>query len=184
MRAQKKHTTKVLIVAAALLLLVGGYLAYAYTSKAAWPFNASVSDTTQTQPDDSDINYSPPTDQEKASSQDGKKNSEDPSQPTESKTSVSVDISYAGSSDDSASIEIRAFTTDVIEGTGTCTATLTHNGKVVTATSKGFVDARSTICEPIEISQSKLEAGTWKLVVTYTSPSDTGASSEIEVEVK
>ena len=159
-----------------LVLLTAGYFTYAYTTKDLWPFVQNSSTNTQ-----DSINYNPPTEQEIESSQDGKKNSADGEHP---KDNISVDIAYAGSSDDSTYIDIRAFTTGVIEGSGTCTATLTLDSETVIASAKAFIDARSSICEPIEIPLEKFnKPGLWRLVVDYSSPSYSGASVPVEIEV-
>ena len=175
----KKTIKSLLLSLIVIVLITGAYFIAAYSNKF-WPFVANVTPSQSTQTND--IDYSPPTEQEKDSSQDGKKSSGDT--PTPTQDNITVDVSYAGPNNDGTAIEVRAFTTDVIEGTGTCTATLTLGSLTVTGTSKGFVDARSTICEPIEISKNQFkQSGGWKLVVTYTSPTRTGVSTETSVNV-
>ena len=183
----KKYTKTIAIVGlvlfACLTLLATTYALHL------WPFNTSTSTTSSdTSPvQESSMNNSPPTQAEIESSQDGKKNSaeavdQDTSTSSE-RTKVSVEISYADKLDESQ-LDIRAFTPSVIEGTGTCTATLTRGADTVTSSSNGFVDASSTICEPIRIPLSKFQSsGTWNLVVAYDSPTSVGTSNKVEVDI-
>lgn len=178
---QQKNGKKIFLIVliATLLVAVGGYFAYAAVSQQVWPFTSS----SNTQTTDDDTNYAPPTEQEIRDSQDGKKNSGEQENQTPP-ANVSVGISFAGYDDGEGVIDIRAFTTDVIEGDGTCRATLTLNGQEVTRESKAFVDSSSSQCEPIQISLADFPAGgTWKLVVDYQSGSHSGSSSTVEVEV-
>lgn len=182
MKVQKKHHEIVAsVITSLVILLAAGYFTFAYFSKQYWPFSQDTTVQTET----SGINYSPPTQQELGNNQDGKKNSADPDiSDTHEKTPVVVDIAFAGKNDTNTALDIRAFTPDVIEGSGSCTATLTHESKVVSATSKAFIDARSSICEPIEIPLNKLTlSNTWSLIVTYKSPTRSGASTAVNIEV-
>ena len=173
----RKNKKPILSISAAVLVLaIAGYFGYAYTTKSAWPFVAS---TQAEGSNDQNVNYNPPTEQEVDASQDAKHQTED----TSPVTNVSVDVSYAGKSDDGQSVEVDAYITSVIEGSGTCTATFTKGAASVSASTKGFIDATSTICEPISIPLSRFESGSWKLVVTYKSDGRVGTSSPIEVSL-
>lgn len=189
----KKHNkTKALAFTglAIVILLIGG-LTYAYFQKT-WPFTSkqmSMSDDTG----DGKVNYDPPTDQEIKDSQDGKKNSDnssndsDQSSSSTTKKKASVGISYADIY--SNNLEIRAFTNSVIEGTGTCTATVVMGAMegmkamTVTKSSEAFIDASSTQCRPIYIPVSQLHSGTWKVSVKFSSPDYEGTSDAVEVKV-
>jgi len=179
----KKHK-KILLPSILVVVAVAGYFSVAYATKATWPFTQKATTDASSQQKTTatnTINYNPPTKQEVASSQDGKKSGANA--PTTTPKTVDVDISYADKSSDGKNIEVRAFTTGVIEGDGTCLATLTNGSHKVTDASAGFIDATSTICQPIEIPLTKLAAGTWQLVVTYTSKDVTGTSTPVEVKI-
>ena len=182
-RTTQKDSKKLfaIILASAIAVSGLGYLGYAYTTKNVWPFAAHATKTVD------GINYSPSTEQEVRDSQDGKKNSEnqDESKTTpDSSTTVSVGIAYAGYSDSKDAIDIRAFTPNVVEGDGTCTATLTKDRQTITRTSKAFIDSSSSQCEPILINTSEFPAGgIWTLTVSYKSNTSNGASTPVEVEV-
>lgn len=176
----KKTLILPLIIAAVLILI--GYFAFAYISKSVWPFAepATTSDSET---------YSPPTEQEVTDSQDAKKNNAGQEEGTETPEqtpgeTISVAIAYADFDQTENAIDIRAFTPDVIEGTGTCTATLTQGGQSITRSSKAFIDSTSSQCQPILIPVNDFPAsGTWQLVVTYSSEKYKGASSPMNVEV-
>ena len=188
-KSAKKYVPIVLI---AVILLAGGWITYTYLSKT-WPFTSSDSKTSSTS-DGTSINYDPPTDQEVDESQDAKKrdNQEEQSKdtdktPTDQKKSIDVGISYADIS--GKNLEIRAFTNNVIEGTGTCTATVVMKGMEnmegmrVTKSSEAFIDATSTLCRPIYIPTSQLHSGTWEVSVKFSSPDREGTSDTVEVKV-
>ena len=167
-----------IIIASVIALLAVGYFTFAYTSKLAWPFQKA----TETKIVDG-INYSLPTEQEIKDSQDGKKNS-GVQETTEPTGTVSVGISYAQYDDQEGVIDIRAFVPDAIEGDGTCTATLTKNGEVVTRASKAFIDSSTSQCEPIQLALEDFPEGvTRDLVVSYSSSTSKGTSDTVKVEV-
>ncbi|MBJ58738.1 hypothetical protein CL689_01090 [Candidatus Saccharibacteria bacterium] len=176
-KKQKKYW---LLGALVVLFLLAGLVSIAIATNS-WPFAKSNSGSDN--PSQS-INYGPPTDEEIESSQDGKRNStnDNKAEETDGIRQVGVEVSYAKRV--GSNLEIRAFTPDVIESDGTCTATVTNGSQEVTETSKGFVDASSTICEPINIPLSALNStGVWTVVVSYASSSSAGTSTEVEAEL-
>lgn len=188
MKIHKKQKSKLLItsllLSGLLVLCAISYGVYAKISNS-WPFLEDKPHPVQNGQKESDnnINYSPPTEQEVKNSQDGKKNSQDPPSneggSAASQKSAHIALSYVDFSN--KRLEIRAFTTSVIEGNGKCTATVTSGQKSITRTSSAFIDATSTICEPIYIDQSDLTSGTWKVTVTYASKEYSGSSETVEV---
>ena len=169
----KKPLVITLVIIAVVMLI--GYFAFAYFSKAAWPFT-----TTPAQP--SDI-VTPSIRQQDKDSQDAKKNNANQETQTPVET-VSIAIAFAAYDETEQAIDIRAFTPDVIEAGATCTATLTKDGQTVTKSSNSFIDSTSSQCEPILIPLNEFPvAGSWELTVTYTSPTHTGSSAPMIVEV-
>lgn len=189
-RSSKKRRVA-LVVALVLLALLLSYTVYAKQTDS-WPFQAqqteqASTDDAVTDGEDS-INYDPPTDEDTEASQDGKKDITDENTPDtdgtapDAKKSVAIGVSFADVYE--GNVEIRAFVPSVIEGNGTCKATLTNGSQTAIASSPGFIDSRSTQCEPIYIPLSKFPVkGTWKLVVTYTSPTSAGLSESMEVKL-
>lgn len=107
--------------------------------------------------------------------------SDAPTSPTQAKK-VNVGISYTGI--EGENLEIRAFTNNVIEGTGTCIATVAKGNTNITAQSKAFIDVSSTICEPIKVSKSQLSAGAWDITVRYKSPTSDGTSGTERITIQ
>jgi hypothetical protein len=182
--------TKTPLIIAVALLITSGLLAYSYSTDR-WPFkNATGSSGTE---EPGSINYNPPTDQEIAEGQDAKKRGEglseqdrpdEQSEGTGKKTAVDVGISFADVYENN--LEIRAFTNGTIEGTGTCTATVTMKASPftkITKQSKAFIDTSTTQCQPIYIPTSELQAGAWDVVVSFSSPDHEGTSDKVEVTI-
>jgi len=185
MNTLHKHTKKPLIISlfivAALVLASVGYVVYAkQTDK--WPF-ASTETTTSTDESDStnDATNTPDSDTTNTndSTYESDKNSDTPTDqdtPTTSNGKKTVNVSIASADLIGDSIEVRANTDSVIEGTGTCSATLKrNNGSAETKTSEAFVNATSTQCRPITFD--RLGATSWNVTVEYSSPTSTGTSS-------
>lgn len=126
------------------------------------------------------INYDSPSDEDIEHSQDAKKRGEETQpQQGDDKLPASVGIAFADKEGDN--FEVRAFTSSVIEGTGTCTAVFTNGSKTVKKSSKAFVDASTSQCQPILVPLSELTpSGDWNFNVEYYSPTSSGAS-QIEV---
>lgn len=177
-KQKKKNFTIIAIAIATLLLVGGGVAAYMVMN------NQNKADSQEI----NDVNYDPPTDREVEEGQDAKKdayeNTKNPSSDdkttTETKKSVNVGVSFADMYD--GKLEIRAFTSGVVEA-GTCTATVKRGGEEVTKTSGAFIDASSTQCEPMYIPKSELSSGKWSVTVSFSSKSALGTSEVVEVNV-
>ncbi len=184
-RTNRTHFIIIFIVFATVLVASATTLAY---TKKWWPFAEPESTIID------GINYGPPTSEEVENSQNAKKDilSEDRKsnkntsndEQTTTLKKVTIGVSHADVVEDN--VEIRAFVEGVVEGTGTCTATLTKSGsQPVTKSSKAFVDASTSQCQPIFIPLSQFnQDSTWTLVVTYNSPTSTGMSEKIPVNIK
>lgn len=188
-RSHKKNKKVVLVViaASAILFLVAA-LSLPYTPLGA-QLNNDKPAVTDTVRDVNSVDYSGPSETDVAESQNGKKNGTSESSKdgqaadsSSQSTTVPVAISYVGTA--SGKVEIRAFTPGTIEGNGTCTAVLTKGQLSVEQSSKAFIDAASSQCEPIYIDISKFsQSGSWELTVTYTSPTHKGASDPERVNI-
>jgi len=178
----KRKNKALIITLIAVFALLLGVSALAYTQKW-WPFNGSENHIVD------GINYGPPTEEEIENSQNAKKDiiKEDEAKESESGGAnlkkVSVGVSHADMFE--GNVEVRAFVSGVVEGTGTCTATLTLSGaQTVTKSSEAFIDASTSQCKPILIPLSAFSKdGEWTLVVNYKSPTSTGESEKIPVNI-
>lgn len=135
----------------------------------------------------STVDYSGPSESDINESQNAKKNADEPATDTSppssnsGKKTVPIAVSYADMYNDN--LEIRAFISGVIEGTGTCTATATKNGTIITESTSAFIDTSTTQCNPIYINKSRLSAGVWKVIVNFSSPDAQGTSETVEVTI-
>jgi hypothetical protein len=180
MKIKKTNRRKLWILIAIILLLAAGVIGIIVWK----PFATEPSGTVYTD-DSSQINYDPPTEDEIRESQDGKKNggaTNDSVVLDSKKGEVQVGISYADINED-GDLEIRAFTNGAIEGDGTCVATMVSGTQKVTGKSKAFIDATSTICQPIYVPRSQLASGTWSVTVKFSSKTHTGTSETVKVSV-
>lgn len=192
--SQRKYKTLIIVIAM-LLLGVISYGTYAYVTKSLWPFQETQDTSIDADRGVNDVDYGPPTEQDTANSQNAKErileegegsgndsNQSTSPSPDQPKQPVAITVSYAGIQN--SQLEIRAFSSSVIEGSGTCTATITKSGsRTITRSTPAFIDASSTICEPIFVPRSELSAGTWNVNVTYSSSTHSGSSGAYEVEV-
>jgi hypothetical protein len=182
----RNRLPKIALIVVLFLALIGGYTAYAHYNSL-WPFNHTNGNTDQLNANDptytSEKNNEPTTSNADGSSdKDPTKENEEstPSKSDATKTSVEVGISSAAVYDNN--LEIRGFISKAIEGDGTCTATVTNGTATVVESSKAFVDATTSQCEPILIPTSRFSpSGTWSVTITYSSPTHEGTSNPIEV---
>ena len=178
-KQKKKTFTLIAALAAALLLIGAGVVAYTVLDNKNKPDPQKISD----------IDYSSPTSEEIEEGQDAKKNTYDNSQknPTDedttstTKRSVNVGISFADIYNDN--LEIRAFTNGIVEA-GTCTATVTKGSEKITKSTGAFIDVSSTQCEPIYIPKATISSGKWSIVVTFSSLNAEGTSEATEVNIQ
>lgn len=175
-----KNTPLVIVICVvAVVLVIGGYFAFAYTTKQFWPFIAADSSNTPS-PKPSSNSNTDNTDgsldaKERSTDQD-KQSSNNDSSSTDSNGAkvVEIGVTYAGVY--GQNVEVRAFASGVIEGNGKCTATFTQGSQTVAQSSDAFIDATTTQCGVINIPLSSFPGkGTWKLIVTYASPNSTGS---------
>lgn len=148
-----------------------------------WPFNQNTSNSILSAKDDPntpDPTYSSTKNDSEKTNQNSPPSNKG-NQPGSEKQSVSTAITSAMVNNESNMVEIRAFVSGVIEGTGTCTATLTKGISSVTQSSPAFIDATTSQCEPIEIDRTKFTTGEWQVVVDYSSPTSIGKSQTVKM---
>jgi hypothetical protein len=177
-------TVKGALLTTAALVVVGGGIYASSNHSGKTPTMGPVS-TKSTQPSTdqkSQIDYSPPTAQEKAeanakSNAIAQTNNDKNAQSSSGKKSVTPIITNRPSGSDDP-ITVRGQVSGVFENGGTCTATFTQSGKQpVSATSQGIAAGTYTTCPPIIISHSQLSGGKWQITLSYSSASAEGTSS-------
>ncbi|HEY0119822.1 MAG TPA: hypothetical protein VGC04_13685 [Cellulomonas sp.] len=93
---------------------------------------------------------------------------------------TTVAIVTAGWRDGAAAVSGYA---TVLENGGTCTVALTRGNVTVTGSRPATADATTTACGVIEVRDARLTAGTWRAVLTYVSPTSTGASAPTTITI-
>lgn len=180
---QTPHSKKPLIwtiVIIAVLLVALGTIGYI---KNWWHLKAADTNITSKQDDSGKSSSIDTTDNQAVGEKAEPGNSTSTSQNSNNDKKV-VQVGVTSSTVANGSLTIRAFVQGVIEGTGTCTATLTKAPDTVTASSAGFIDATTTQCTPISINLSDFkETGIWNLVVSYSSDTSNGVSASSEVHI-
>lgn len=152
------------------------------------PFLSAANDSAEAQ--NGDINYGPPSAEEKQETEDfkaaqGQKPADTSAPPNQAakKTATPV-ISSWGQNPQTKDIEVSAFVSDVYEEGGTCTLTLERNGQKVSEAKSAILNAQNISCGFITISRNKLTAGTWQARVSYSSANAEGTSQAVSLEVE
>lgn len=89
---------------------------------------------------------------------------------------------FAGWNAASGAVEVGGYAA-VVEPVGTCTLRLIRGGQVVIRKHTAAPDATTVACGGFSVPRSELTAGTWKVVLSYTSSRSTGEAAAVTVEV-
>lgn len=95
---------------------------------------------------------------------------------------VDVVVSLAEWDPVTADVVVGGYVSPVVEEGGTCTVELEQTGRSVRTEAPAMPDATTTVCG-LEVDGAELGSGTWTLVLRYESPSVSGASAPVDVEV-
>lgn len=134
----------------------------------------------------SNVNYDPPTEQDKQEAEDNKQRIIEKSEQTNSSDNPSVipAITYAGVYD--SDVEVGGYVPNIFEEGGTCTATFTREGSSsISKTVNAVRGANSVDCPQITLPTSQFPIkGTWSVVLSYKSSSVAGSSVARNVEIR
>lgn len=169
----KKNTNKKLLVLAILVLITSTFI-----------YIANHRNKTYV-PNGADINYSPPTDEEKAAGDRQKESNIQQQDIDNSQHSDSADakvfITYAGV--DENVIEVNAYTNHYEDGT--CTITLSKGNEKLSKQTPAYRDASTTICTNPLINKSEVPStGDWDVQVFFSSTSAKGQSSIQKISIR
>lgn len=165
-----------LVGLAAVLALTGG--AYAV-------YNAQQDDPVPVNEPQDGINYNPPTDEEKKSTEEHKDSLGDQTSNNDEQhpsTKVKPIITSAGFYD--GNVEVSARVPGVFEENGTCILTLTKGSQRVSTSKKAIQNVSEMSCGYMTIPRSKLSSGTYKATVTYKSTALSGTSEPKTITVQ
>lgn len=180
---KQKHITKKMAILSVIAALVLSGFAYALYQR------SNSVETNQPNEADSSINYSPPTEGERQSGDERKKEIVDEGQstPTTDEGSTDkkkVDVVITDASQYGDDIEVRSFIANVIQE-GMCTITFTKGSQSITKAAPAHPDASTTICTNPPIKRSEFPtSGEWTVVVSYESQTATGKSQEQTITIE
>ena len=98
-------------------------------------------------------------------------------------TGATVFVTSSGWDAATGSVTVRGYLQGVVEDDGTCTLTLTRDGRSVTAERAGTSNVTQTSCGAVSVPRSQLATGTWTAVLSYRSSTSNGSSEPVEVDV-
>lgn len=136
------------------------------------------------------LKASPPTEEEKQSGNkvksdivtDEQQRNAASSQNTSGKKEVTPTITYAGVYGDN--VEVGAFVNGIFEDGGKCTLTLQKGSTRLTATVTAVRASNNVNCPVMSLPRSSVSAGSWQVVVSYSSISAQGQSAPQTLEVQ
>lgn len=190
-RIQRKMSKKqkIALALAVLVVLVGAYLGVAFY-KHLFPFTNKTPTyepgTHVVNKDKSDAEKQA-IDNLKNDPQDKTKNNQTdiPASPTvnqdSGKKEANVLITNVGVQN--GTVSASGFATNVVESDGVCTYTFTNGSSKVVKTSNVLPNPTSTTCATVSFPASELPvAGTWSVVLSYSSPESAGSSAAKEFQ--
>jgi hypothetical protein len=179
----KTKKSKVIIGLVIVLLLIGGLVIYSYRKDRQ---STQITSVGVVKPD---INFDPPTEEEKKQAEDNKsrlieKESQNQTQPSpDNKASVVPEITIAEVSGEF--VEVGSYVPGIFENNGSCIAKFTRNSHTITRQVQSVAEGRATYCPLIKVPLNEFsEKGSWQVKVTYSSAVYSGTSSERSIEVK
>lgn len=186
-RTQKLSKRSVIIVGVIAVAIImglayGGWRYYQHRQTKSKPV------ATTTNQAESKIDMNPATSEEKKESEQHKdeiieQQKNQTTNPAPTGGNVTPIISYADQY--GSNIEVAAFVATVVEDGGTCTLTATSGTNKVTKQVTAVRNAKNTTCPTFSIPRSEFKtAGTWSVVVSYSSTAYNGTSEAKSVEVK
>jgi hypothetical protein len=91
-------------------------------------------------------------------------------------------ITFSGYDAAAGAVSVGGFA-DVIETGGTCTLTLTSGSRTASVSRPATADATTTTCGTLSVPRTQLAAGSWSAVLGYVSPTSSGLSDAVTIEV-
>jgi len=139
---------------------------------------------------DNNIDYTQPTEEQKKSGTEKKKEtieSDPPKSSGETDTPPTpipqpngkdkIDMAITATNQDGSILQIRALIYGVVDG-GTCTLTLTRDSMTITRNASVQSLANSATCEGFDIPAGELSAGTWTASISFENSTLTGNTSQ------
>ena len=96
---------------------------------------------------------------------------------------VQVTVTFAGWNESSGEVQVDGFVTGAVGDDGTCTLSLTKDGRTVTGSAPAVANGSMTACGGLAVPGGQVSAGTWQAVLGYRSADHSGTSDGWDVEV-
>jgi hypothetical protein len=169
----KNKKTKFFVIIIGFIIIVASILIFLNKRND----NQNTTNTTDStrKNDGYNIDYSPPTDQEKASGDNIKKEIENQNNDQEKTSNAEVVISDASQYGDI--VEVRAFVNNIVSN-GSCKITFTKDGQTVTKTVDALADASTSQCKTLSLNSKDFTIkGEWGISVEFNSDKGSGVKS-------
>lgn len=150
-----------------------------------WYFLKPTAQSTTARPVNS-VDYSGPTQEEQNAGDNQKEENQNREEIDSQPEATTATVIVTDASQYDNTIEVRAYIPNIYSSEGYCTATFTKAGATtVTVNGSPFKDATTTQCGAMDVNRSAFSAaGTWSVVVSYTSSTATGSSEARSVSIK
>lgn len=102
--------------------------------------------------------------------------------PVEPGPGLEVVLTSAGWSESTRTVQLVGYV-QVVEPGGTCTARLTRGSEVVEVAQEAWPDATTTSCGTVDVPRERLTNGRWDAELSYDSPTSSGTSKQVEIDV-
>jgi hypothetical protein len=178
------QTKKIKIIAGLVIILLIASGLILYNNRA----NQQAELTSVEEQSELNVDYAPPTDEEKQQAEDNKSRlvvgDKDQTPPSSTnKAPVTPEITFAEVSDDL--VEVGSYVPSIFENNGNCTVIFTKSTLSVTRKVYSVAEGRSTYCPIVKIPLDQFsEKGVWQVKVTYDSDVYKGVSAERSIEVR
>jgi hypothetical protein len=103
--------------------------------------------------------------------------------PATTRAAVTPFITAALWDKDANLLDVEAIVPKIVEDDGTCTLVARKGDTVRMVSQPAAPAASTTTCNPLQISGSKLTAGTWTVTISYVSARSTGVAASKTVTV-
>lgn len=145
------------------------------------PTGTATGQSTPQNTSSNNINYGPPTQQEKDAAQVHKDQLANQSVSSNSSSSTGIkQVTPIITSINPDGASVYAYVLGVFEEGGTCTAVAQKGSTTITGQSAGFQNSNYTSCYPISFS-TPLTKGSWSVTVNYSSSTAKGSSNPYPV---
>ncbi len=185
MKINKNKKSKVIIAAIIVAVALGGAV-FAYSASQNNDADKKAADKAKNENTVNKVDYGPATDEQKKAGDEQKKENQAQEHSDDVPATTKAEVVITDATQYDSVVEVRAYTPNVYEDGGTCTAVFKKSGATqVSVSHAAFRDASTTQCGALDIPRSSFgQSGEWSLVVTYNSATSNGSSPVKKVSIK